>query len=152
MLRGHLYRQPGETSDSPPTEPGIMDLMAEIKLNADYKRASSAPVWLKGGNVLNGHHARSSGGARRGGAGATGPEDWPEDELGESNIKDLADIQVRFCSGRGRVGFGTVMFSERNGRHQGPADTQVGFCSGRVGRDNLLVQDFLIHQAIPCLV
>jgi hypothetical protein len=74
-----------------------MDLMAEIKLNADYKRAASAPVWLKGGNVLNGHHAaRSSGGARRGGAaGATGPEDWPEDELGESNIRDLADIQVR---------------------------------------------------------
>lgn len=51
VLRGHLYRQPGETSDAPPTEPGIMDLMAEIKLNSDYKRASSAPVWLKVGVV-----------------------------------------------------------------------------------------------------
>lgn len=64
-----------------------MDLMAEIKLNSDYKRATSAPVWLKGGNVLNGHHAQRSGRGQQ--------EDWPEDELGESNIKDLADIQVR---------------------------------------------------------
>lgn len=65
VLRGHLYRQPGETSDAPPTEPGIMDLMAEIKLNSDYKRASAAPVWLKGGNVLNGHHAQQVGGKLR---------------------------------------------------------------------------------------
>jgi hypothetical protein len=28
VLRGHLYRQPGETSETAPTEPGIMDLMA----------------------------------------------------------------------------------------------------------------------------
>lgn len=62
VLRGHLYRQPGETSDTPPTEPGIMDLMAEIKLNSDYKRASAAPVWLKGGNVLNGHHGAAGAG------------------------------------------------------------------------------------------
>lgn len=91
MLRGHLYRQPGETSDAPPTEPGIMDLMAEIKLNSDYKRASSAPVWLKGGNVLNGHHAAGTRVVQQLGCR---PEDWPEDELGESNIKDLADVQV----------------------------------------------------------
>jgi len=38
-----------------------MDLMAEIKLNSDYKRASAAPVWLKGGNVLNGHYAQQVG-------------------------------------------------------------------------------------------
>jgi hypothetical protein len=88
VLRGHLYRQPGETSDSPPTEPGIMDLMAEIKLNSDYKRASSAPVWLKGGNVLNGHHGSGRGQQQQ------QQQDWPEDELGESNIRDLADIQV----------------------------------------------------------
>lgn len=87
VLRGHLYRQPGETSDSPPTEPGIMDLMAEIKLNSDYKRASSAPVWLKGGNVLNGHHGSGRGQQQQ-------QQDWPEDELGESNIRDLGDIQV----------------------------------------------------------
>lgn len=44
-------------------------------------------MWLKGGNVLNGHHS---------GGGAQGQQqDWPEDELGEANIKDLADIQVR---------------------------------------------------------
>lgn len=45
-------------------------------------------MWLKGGNVLNGHHS--------GGGGSAGQQqDWPEDELGEANIKDLADIQVR---------------------------------------------------------
>lgn len=84
VLRGHLYRQPGETSESPPVEPGIMDLMAEIKINSDYKRGAEAPVWLKGGNVLNGHHSGSANGQA---------QDWPEDELGEANIKDLADIQ-----------------------------------------------------------
>lgn len=98
VLRGHLYRQPGETSDAPPTEPGIMDLMAEIKLNSDYKRAASAPVWLKGGNVLNGHHNAA------GAAGGAQQEDWPEDELGESNIRDLGDIQVRGCEGKGGSG------------------------------------------------
>jgi hypothetical protein len=44
VLRGHLYRQPGETSESPPVEPGIMDLMAEIKINSDYKRGSGESV------------------------------------------------------------------------------------------------------------
>lgn len=52
----------------------------------------------QGGNVLNGHYAPSS---------RQGEQDWPEDELGESNIKDLADIQVNMGFGQKdvRTGF-----------------------------------------------
>ncbi|WIA17801.1 hypothetical protein OEZ85_009313 [Tetradesmus obliquus] len=85
VLRGHLYRQPGETSETAPTEPGIMDLMAEIKLGGDYKKGSGAPVWLKGGNVLNAHHGAAAGGA--------GADEWPQDELGDANVADLGDLE-----------------------------------------------------------
>lgn len=88
VLRGHLYRQPGETSETAPTEPGIMDLMAEIKLGGDYKRGTAAPVWMKGGNVLNAHH---------GAAGRRHQQEadaWPQDELGDNNVQDLGDLQV----------------------------------------------------------
>lgn len=97
VLRGHLYRQVGETYERPPTEPGIMDLMAEIKLAGDYKKGSAAPVWLKGGHVLNGHHAELAAAAarKRGGRGQQAAAgDYPEDELGDNNVKDLADLQV----------------------------------------------------------
>ncbi|WIA38104.1 hypothetical protein OEZ86_001466 [Tetradesmus obliquus] len=85
VLRGHLYRQPGETSETAPTEPGIMDLMAEIKLGGDYKKGSGAPVWLKGGNVLNAHHGAAASGA--------GADEWPQDELGDANVADLGDLE-----------------------------------------------------------
>jgi hypothetical protein len=60
---------------------------AEIKLGGDYKKGSGAPVWLKGGNVLNAHH----------GAGnqAAAADEWPQDELGDSNVADLGDLEVR---------------------------------------------------------
>lgn len=104
VLRGHLYRRTGETHEMAPTEPGIMDLMAEIKLAGDYKKGTAAPVWLKGGNVLNGHHAElaapGAGGRRRGGrAQQQGDSSWPEDELGDNNVRDLADLQVCACHG-----------------------------------------------------
>eukprot|EP00775_Hariotina_reticulata_P010232 gene10232-10392_t len=89
VLRGHLYRQPGENWETPPTEPGIMDLMAEIKLADDYKRGAAAAVWLKGASVLSANHG---GGGRKGRGGADSGE-WPEDELGDSNVRDLEDVQ-----------------------------------------------------------
>jgi hypothetical protein len=55
VLRGHLYRQPGETSDAAPTEPGIMDLMAEVSARPDlllgvmltgWSNACACPCWL----------------------------------------------------------------------------------------------------------
>jgi hypothetical protein len=51
---------------------------------------------VQGGNVLNGHYAPSS---------RQGEQDWPEDELGESNIKDLADIQVCWKGGGQKGGW-----------------------------------------------
>jgi hypothetical protein len=62
-------------------------LPAEIKLGGDYKKGSSAPVWLKGGDVLNAHHG--AGGA------AAAADEWPQDELGDSNVADLGDLEVR---------------------------------------------------------
>lgn len=65
-----------------------MDLVAEMRTSGDYKRGAAAPVWLRGGAALNG--ARGGGG--RGGAAA-----FPEDELGDSHISDLGELQVRHC-------------------------------------------------------
>jgi hypothetical protein len=59
---------------------------AEIKLGGDYKKGAGAPVWLKGGNVLNAHH---------GAGGAAAADEWPQDELGDSNVADLGDLEVR---------------------------------------------------------
>lgn len=61
---------------------------AEIKLGGDYKKGSSATVWLKGGNALNGHH---------GAGGQAAADEWPQDELGDSNVADLGDLEVRCC-------------------------------------------------------
>jgi hypothetical protein len=63
---------------------------AEIKLGGDYKKGAGAPVWLKGGNVLNAHHGA-------GGAAAAAADEWPQDELGDSNVADLGDLEVRHC-------------------------------------------------------
>jgi hypothetical protein len=45
-------------------------------------------VWLKGGNVLNAHHGA-------GGQAAAAADEWPQDELGDSNVADLGDLEVR---------------------------------------------------------
>lgn len=88
-----MYRQDGENSEQPPTEPGIMDLMAEIRLADDYKKGTAATVWLKGGNVLNGHHEEAAGRTQQD-AGQQAGNQWPEDELGEHHVADLGEMQV----------------------------------------------------------
>lgn len=90
VLRAHLYRQPGETAEVPPVEPGIMDLLAEAKMAGDVKQDGAAPVWLRGGGLTR----CALGG---GGAGAAGGDEgaWPEDSLVDNQVKDLDDIQVR---------------------------------------------------------
>jgi hypothetical protein len=70
-----------------------MDLMAEIKLADDYKKGAAAAVWLKGGQVLNAHHGAA--GAGRKGRGGADCGEWPEDELGDSSVRDLEEVQVR---------------------------------------------------------